>query len=150
VKASFAIIAAGCGVLDIAEAADDGVFGVIAVLATLVMGRKADCSGFPETAVNAMVNNFLRAEQAGMRPNHVHRGWAPVLARAAFHPAARVWIDKRGTQTRRLLDTALADSALEPEFTHQLVYDWLPVLDRLFPGLRLMSLQHLIASALPD
>ena len=150
VKASFATIAAGCGMLNVEEAADDGVFGVIAVLATLVMGRKADCSGFPETAVNAIVNNFLRAEQAGMRPNHVYRAWAPVLARAAFHPQVRFWIDKRDTKTRALLDTALTESAVELEFTRQLIHDWLPVLDRLFPTLRLLGLQDLIAAALPD
>ena len=147
---SFATIAAGCGVQDIAEAKDDGVFGVIATLATLITGRKADTSGFADGAVNAVVNHFLRPEQAGMRPNHVHRGWAPVLARAAFHPSVRFWIDKRGTKTRGLLNAALAEAAIEPEFTHQLTHDWLPVLHRLFPGLRLLGLQNLIASASPD
>ena len=149
-RTSFAAIAAGCGVPDIAEAKDDRIYDVIAVLANLVTGRKADASGFADGAVNAVVNNFLRAEQSGLKPNHVRRGWAPVLARAAFHPSVRFRVDKRGTKTRALLDTALAESALEPQFTHQLIHSWLPVLDRLFPSLRLLGLQDLIVSALPD
>ena len=149
-EASFKTIATGCGIQDITEAKDDRIYDVIASLATLVTGRKADASGFADTAVNAVINRFLRPEQLGLRPNHVPRAWAPVLARAAFHPSVRYWIDKRGTQTRRLLDAALADAALEPEFTHQLVHGWLPVLDRLFPSLRLLGLQELIEAALPD
>lgn len=133
-------LAVGCGIPDITAAEADGIFGVVAAMATLVSGRKADASGFADSAVNAIINQFLRAEQAGMRPNHVHRAWAPVLARAAFHPAVMPWIDKPGTRTRPLLDAALGEVALAPALSQKLIRDWLPLLDRLFPGLHLTGL----------
>ena len=140
-------LAAGCGIPDITSAEADGIFGLTATLATLATGRKADASGFADNAVNAIINHFLRSEQAGMRPNHVHRAWTPVLARAAFHPAARPWLDKPSTRTRRLLDAALGKVALAPAFSQRLIRDWLPLLDRLFPGLRLAGLD--LSEALP-
>ncbi|MBC7737872.1 MAG: hypothetical protein H7245_11795, partial [Candidatus Saccharibacteria bacterium] len=140
-------LAAGCGIPDITSAEADGIFGLTAALATLVTGRKANASGFADNAVNALVNHFLRSEQAGMRPNHVHRAWAPVLARAAYHPAVTPWIDKPGTKTRPLLDAALGEVALSPALGQRLIRDWLPLLDRLFPGLRLAGLD--LSEALP-
>ena len=133
-------LSSGCGNPDTAAAEADGIFGVVATLATLVTGRKADASGFADSAVNAVVNHFLRSEQPGMRPNDVHRAWAPVLARAAFHPAVMPRIDKPGTRTRPLLDAALGEVSLAPVLSQRLIRDWLPLLDRLFPGLHLPGL----------
>lgn len=149
-QSSFEALAEGCDAPGFLDAGYDELFAIIAVLATLVTGRKADASGFSEDAVNAIVNQHLRSEQSGMRPNFVRRAWAPVIARAAFHPNVRRWIDKPGTKTRPLLDAALIECAEDPEFSSQLINDWVPLLDRLFPSLRLAGLKELIAPPLPD
>lgn len=149
-KSSFEALADATAAPSYLDARSDGLFGTIAVLATLVTGRKADASGFADDAVNAIVNQHLRPEQSGMRPNFVRRAWAPVIARAAFHPAVRRWIDKPGTKTRNLLDTALIECAEDPELSNQLIVDWAPLLDRMFPGLRLAGLKELIGFPLTD
>jgi hypothetical protein len=148
-QASFEALAERCSTSSFGQAQDDALFSVIAVLATCVMGRKADASRFADTAVNAVINHHLRRKQTGLRPNFQQRAWAPVIARAAFHPAVRRWIDKHGTQTRVLLDASLAECAKDPEGSHALIANWAPLLDRLFPGLRLLELKSLTLAPPP-
>ena len=85
-RTRFAALAEGTGAPGWDEARGDALPRLLTTLGTLVTGRKADASRFDDTAVNAIVNQFLRPEQAGSRPNVLARAWAPVIARAGYHP----------------------------------------------------------------
>lgn len=133
----FDLLAAGCGTPDWAAAQRDHVPEAITTLATLFTGRKADASGFPDTAVNAIVNNFLRPDLSGQHANLVNRSWAFAIAQVdEADPEVRQRIDRPKTKTRALLTAALAESAADPALSQHLRAAWGPLLQRLFPRLK--------------
>lgn len=133
----FDLLAAGCGTPDWTAAQRDHVPDAITTLATLLTGRKADASGFPDTAVNAIVNNFLRPDLSGQHPNLVNRSWAFAIAQVdAANPQVRQRIDHPRTKTRALLTAALAESAANPALSQRLRATWFPLLVRLFSRLQ--------------
>lgn len=133
----FDLLAAGCGTPDWTAAQRDHVPEAITTLATLLTGRKADASGFPDEAVSAIVNNFLRPDLSGQNSNHTNRSWAFAIAQIEdADPQVRQRIDRPKTKTRALLDAALAESAADPALSLRLRFTWSPLLRRLFPRLK--------------
>ncbi|WP_375554213.1 hypothetical protein [Roseovarius mucosus] len=133
----FDLLAASCGTPDWTAARCDHVPEAITTLATLITGRKADASRFPDEAVSAIVNNFLRPDLSGQNSNLVNRSWAFAIAQIEdADPQVRQRIDQPRTKTRALLDAALSESAADPALSQRLHCTWSPLLQRLFPRLK--------------
>ena len=110
----------------------DALPQAIAVLATLLTGRKADASGHGETDVAAIANVFLQTP--------ARRPWAAALALAgAVSPVARTHLARPSTAAK--LATGLALDASEGAAR---LACWAPLLAWLFPPMR-----EVLARAVP-
>ena len=107
----------------------DGVPGCIWALAVLIAGRKRD-------AVEAAVSDLLHPDQASEALCNAQRLWAPLISQTAeLDPRVRARVAGFASETRLLLDAAIAAAALAPEAFQTRTARWMPLLQRHFPRL---------------